>query len=88
MHMFRLGETDGAAHQPFNPSPQIDVFALDFLRVLLAHLMLLSIQMPLVGPQPSVENFVIPNGANSCWSFRKTSSFRRPNTYAKTVPVR
>src|SRR5688500_14915266 len=24
----------------------------------------------------------MPNGANSCWSFRKTSSLRRPNTYA------
>src|SRR6266568_9446884 len=50
VHALRLGEAQRAAHEPFNPSPQIDVFALDFLRVLLAHLMLLSLQMPLVGP--------------------------------------
>src|SRR5712692_3996874 len=50
VHALRLGEAQRAADEPFNPRPQIDVFALDFLRVLLAHLMLLSIQMPLVGP--------------------------------------
>jgi len=33
--------------------PEIDVFALDFLRVLLAYVMLLDIDMPLIGP-PSV----------------------------------
>jgi hypothetical protein len=50
VHALRLGEAQRAADEPFNPRPQIDVFALDFLRVLLAHLMLLSIQMPRVGP--------------------------------------
>jgi hypothetical protein len=30
VHALRLGKTDGAAHQPFDPGPQIDVFALDF----------------------------------------------------------
>src|SRR6266851_10387022 len=50
VHALRLGEAQRTADEPLNPRPQIDVFALDFLRVLLAHLMLLSIQMPLVGP--------------------------------------
>src|SRR5215510_1384353 len=50
MHVLRLGEAQRAADQPLDPGPQIDVFALDLLRVLLAHLMLLSIEMPLVGP--------------------------------------
>src|SRR6266571_8426598 len=50
VHALRLGEAQRAADEPLNPSPQIEVFALDFLRVLLAHLMLLSLQMPLVGP--------------------------------------
>ena len=49
MHTFRLGETQRPTDESLDPGPQIDVFALDFLRVLLAHLMLLSIQMPLVG---------------------------------------
>ena len=50
MHGLRLGETNRATHESLDPRPQIDVFALDFLRVLLPHLMLLSIEMPLVGP--------------------------------------
>ena len=54
MHALRLGEAQGTVDEPLDPGPQSEVFALDFLRVLLAHLMLLSIQMPLVGPQPSV----------------------------------
>ena len=50
VHALRLGEAQRAADEPLDPGPQIDVFALDFLRVLLAHLMLLGIEMPLVGP--------------------------------------
>ena len=53
MHALRLGEAQRAADEPFNPRPQIDVFALDFLRVLLAYVRLLGIEMPLIGP-PSV----------------------------------
>ena len=50
MHVLRLGEANCAADEALDPGPQIDVFALNFLCVLLAHLMLLSIAMPLVGP--------------------------------------
>src|SRR4051794_9013678 len=50
MHALRLGEAQRAADEPLDPGPQIDVFALDLLRVLLAHLMLLGSEMPLVGP--------------------------------------
>ena len=35
VHLVRLGKTDRAAHEPFNPGPEIDVFALNFLGVLL-----------------------------------------------------
>src|SRR5262249_56858396 len=45
-----LGEAQRTTHEPFDPGPQGDGFALDFLRVLLAHLLVLSIQRPLVGP--------------------------------------
>ena len=51
MHVLRLGEAQRAVDEPFDPGPQIDVFAHDFLRVLLPHLMLLSIEMPLIGPR-------------------------------------
>jgi hypothetical protein len=50
VHALRLGEANRAAYKPLDPGPQIDVFALDFLRVLLAHLMLLGIEVPRVGP--------------------------------------
>src|SRR5215813_14143868 len=53
VHLFRLGEAQGAADKPLDPGPQINVFTLDFLRVLLPHLMLLGLDMPLVGA-PSV----------------------------------
>ena len=52
MHLFGLGKTEGATYQPLDPRPQIDVFALDFLRVLLAHMMLLWVDVPLVRALP------------------------------------
>jgi len=52
VHVVRLGETDRAAHQPLDPGPKINVFALNFLGVVLAHLMLVGIDVPLVGPPP------------------------------------
>ena len=52
MHAFRLGKTDCAAHQPFDSGPQIDVFTLDFLRIVLANPMLFGVDLPLVGTPP------------------------------------
>ena len=49
VHLFRLGKAKGATHEPLNPGPEIDVLALDFLRVLLAYVMLLWVDMSLVG---------------------------------------
>jgi hypothetical protein len=49
-----FGKANRAAHETFAPGPHIDVFALDFLCMLLANLMLLWVDMPLVGPHPSV----------------------------------
>jgi hypothetical protein len=49
MHVVRLGKTDCAGHKPLHPGPQIAVFALDFLRIVLAHLMLCGVDVPLVG---------------------------------------
>ena len=50
VHGDRFGKANSAAHQPFNPGPQIDVLAFDFLRILLPHRVLLWIDMPLVRP--------------------------------------
>ena len=49
VHLFRLGKAPCATHEPLHPGPEIDVLALDFLRVLLAYVMLLWVDMPLVG---------------------------------------
>ena len=53
VHLFRLRKANGATHEPLNPGPEIDVLALNFLRVLLAYVMLLWVDMPLVG-SPSI----------------------------------
>jgi hypothetical protein len=53
VHGDRFGKANGAAHQPFDPGPQIDVLAFDFLRLRLLHVMLLWGDMPLVRP-PSI----------------------------------
>jgi hypothetical protein len=49
VHPFRLGKAQRATHEPLHPGPEIDVLALDFLRILLAQVVLLGIDMPLVG---------------------------------------
>ena len=87
MHTFRLGEAHRAADEPLGPGPQIDVLALDLLRVLLTHLILLGIEMPLVGPPGVGVKLRDAKQFQHCWSFRKRSSFRRLNTYANTFPV-
>ena len=53
VHGDRFGKANGATYKPFNPGPQIDVFAFDFLRILLPHRVLLWGDMPLVRP-PSI----------------------------------
>ena len=50
VHAFRLGKTDCATYEPLDPGPQIDVFALDGLRVLFTDDVLLGDDMPLIRP--------------------------------------
>src|SRR5712691_7170826 len=52
VHRRRFGKANGAPYEPLDPGPQVDVFALDFLRVLLAHMMLLWVDVPLVRAPP------------------------------------
>jgi hypothetical protein len=54
VHAFRLGKADRPAYQPLDPGPQIDVLAVDLLRMCCADRVLLCLPMPFGGPQPSV----------------------------------
>ena len=45
----RRGTTDRAAHAPCHPGPSMATLALDGLRMLLAHVRLLGLDVPLVG---------------------------------------
>ena len=53
VHRRRLRQANRATHEPLDPSPQIDGFTLDSLRVLLANVMLRWVDMPFVR-SPSV----------------------------------
>ena len=46
MHLGRSGKADRLAGEPFDPGPQGQMFALDLLRVPLARLVLVGIEMP------------------------------------------
>ena len=86
VHRCRFGKANRASHETLDPGAQIDVFTLDFLRMLLANVMLLRIDMPLVGA-PSIR--VKPRdtkGSNRAFNCRKTVSLRCPKTYANTCP--
>jgi len=50
VHMLCLRKTDRPADQPLDPCAQVDVLALDLLRVGLAHRVLLGLHMSLIGP--------------------------------------
>ena len=52
VHAFRLRITGCATYQTLDPGPEIDVPALNFLCILLPHVMRLCIEMPLVGASP------------------------------------
>src|SRR5712691_1306089 len=49
VHALCLGKADRTAYQPLDPGAQVDVLALDLLRVFLPHRVLLCLHMPLVG---------------------------------------
>ena len=48
VHRRRFGKTTRATHQALDPSPPLEVLALDCLRVLVANGMLLWVDVPLV----------------------------------------
>ena len=52
VHRRRFGKAHGAPYEPLDPGPQVDVFALNFLCVLLTNVMLLWVDVPLVRASP------------------------------------
>src|SRR5215470_8837111 len=54
VHMLCLRKTDRPTDQPLDPRAQVDVLALDLLRVGLAHRVLLGLHMSLIGT-PAVD---------------------------------
>ena len=71
-HGRRFGKANRAAHKTLDPCPQIQVFALDFLRRLFADFVLLGVDMPLVGTPPSVSNPIV-SGTNLAWQLLTVS---------------
>ena len=52
VHRRRFRKADRATDEPLDPRPQIDVFTLDALGMLLAYVMLRGSKMALVGAPP------------------------------------
>jgi hypothetical protein len=52
VHAFGLRKTNRASHSSLDPRAEIDVFALDFLRIGLPHFVLCSVEMALIGTPP------------------------------------
>jgi hypothetical protein len=62
VHCCGFGKAHRATHKTLDPGPQIDMLALDGLRMLFADGLLLGGQMQLAGPHPSVSNRVLSPG--------------------------
>jgi hypothetical protein len=62
VHGHRLGKANRMAHEPLDPGPQIDMFALDGLRVLFLDHMMLRGDVPLVGTPPISIEATDPKG--------------------------
>ena len=52
MHHCRFGKANGATDETFDPGPEIDVLAFNFLRLLFADFVLRGVDMPFVGAPP------------------------------------
>ncbi len=71
VHRRRFGKADRATHETLDPCPQIDVFTLNSLRVLLANLMLRWVDMPFIrSPSVGVKSRD-PKGLQEVLQFKK-----------------
>ena len=62
VHRRRFGKANRAAHEPLDPCPQIEVLAFDHLGILLAHLVLLWVDIPRIRPPPLRRKAADPTG--------------------------
>ena len=63
------------------------MFALDLLRVPLARIVLVGLEMPRVGAPIIGVIAGDPKGGSYAFNCKNASSVRRPQTYANTLPV-
>ena len=87
VHRRRLGKADRAAYKPFNPRPQIDVFAFDFLCIGLAHFVLRGVNMALVGTPPIGVEAVDPKRLKQRFELQKDGILPPPKNVRQDDPT-
>ena len=90
VHRRRFGKAHRAAHEPLNPCPQIEVFAFDLLGILLAHLVLLWVDIPLIRPPPIRIKAADPKGLQQRLQLQKDRILPAPEDvgqYRTTVVI-
>ena len=87
MHRRCFGNTDHTAYETFDPRPQVDVFALNSLRMLLANLMMLGVNMPLVHTPSIRVKAVDAKGLQQRLQLQKDRSFVAQNIRQHGAPV-
>jgi hypothetical protein len=78
VHRRRFSKANRATHKTLDPRPQVDVLTLDFLRMLLAHVMLLRVDMPLVSPPPIGEKARDAKWLQQCFQLQKDGILPSP----------
>src|SRR5262249_27591526 len=77
-HGGRVGKAHRAAHEPLEPGAQIDMFALDGLRMLFPDHVLLRGDVPLVGTPPICIDATAPKGSKEGWQLQQPLSLPSP----------
>ncbi len=86
VHPFRLGKANHTTHEPLHSRPQSDVFALDFLCIVLAHLMLIGVEMSLVGAPPIGVKLRDPKGLSQRFALQKDRVLTSPEHIRQHLP--
>jgi len=87
VHGRRLGKADRATYEPFNPRSQIDMFALDSLRIGLAHFMLRGVNMALVGAPPIRVEAADPKRLKQLFELQKDGILAPPKDVRQHGPT-
>jgi hypothetical protein len=87
VHRCRFGKANGATDSSFNPGAQIDVLALDFLRVRFADRVLIGGDMSLVGPPPIGVKLCDTKGLQQVLEFEKDAILPTPKDRRQHGPA-